>query len=194
MRKSYRHISRLAKTRSGATKYKTWKRVANKMDTLERVGSRGEHQLEDGKVEKHEVGSNTNSNDGGKFSFLDTSATPGCSLGLESRPSVPPLRALSFLDRFLVLWILLAMAIGILLGNLVPSTGPDLQKGQFVGVSIPIGKGYLLSKKYYLLTLYASHWSSCHDVPHLMQGPLRNTASPPKRKVSLGSNWFLVRF
>lgn len=32
------------------------------------------------------------------------------------------------------------MAIGIILGNFVPSTGPALQKGKFVGVSIPIGK------------------------------------------------------
>jgi ACR3 family arsenite transporter len=53
--------------------------------------------------------------------------------------AVPPLKALSLLDRFLVLWIIIAMAIGILLGNLVPSTGPALQKGEFVGVSIPIG-------------------------------------------------------
>lgn len=52
---------------------------------------------------------------------------------------VPPLRGLSFLDRFLVIWIILAMAIGILLGAFVPSTGPTLQKGQFVGVSVPIG-------------------------------------------------------
>lgn len=52
---------------------------------------------------------------------------------------VPPLRGLGFLDRFLVLWIILAMAIGIILGNFVPSTGPSLQKGQFVGVSVPIG-------------------------------------------------------
>ena len=53
---------------------------------------------------------------------------------------VPPLKGLSFLDRFLVIWIILAMAIGIILGNLVPSTGPALQKGKFVGVSLPIGK------------------------------------------------------
>jgi len=56
-----------------------------------------------------------------------------------SAVDVPPLRGLSFLDRFLVIWIILAMAIGIILGNLVPSTGPALQKGQFVGVSLPIG-------------------------------------------------------
>lgn len=53
---------------------------------------------------------------------------------------IQPLKGLSFLDRFLVLWILLAMAIGIILGNTVPSAGPALQKGQFVGVSIPIGQ------------------------------------------------------
>jgi ACR3 family arsenite transporter len=32
------------------------------------------------------------------------------------------------------------MAIGIVLGNTVPSSGPALQRGEFVGVSIPIGK------------------------------------------------------
>lgn len=49
-------------------------------------------------------------------------------------------KALGWLDRLLALWILLAMIIGILLGNFVPNTGPALQKGKFVGVSIPIGK------------------------------------------------------
>jgi hypothetical protein len=33
---------------------------------------------------------------------------------------------------------------GILLGNFVPSTGPALEKGQFVGVSAPIGKPFSL--------------------------------------------------
>ena len=47
---------------------------------------------------------------------------------------------LGILDRFLAVWIFLAMAIGIILGNFVPSTGPALQRGQFVGVSIPIGE------------------------------------------------------
>jgi ACR3 family arsenite transporter len=53
-------------------------------------------------------------------------------------------KALGWLDRLLALWILLAMIIGVLLGNFVPNTGPALQKGKFVGVSIPIGKGPLL--------------------------------------------------
>jgi hypothetical protein len=57
----------------------------------------------------------------------------------EKEPS-SAFKALGWLDRLLALWILLAMIIGILLGNFVPSTGPALQKGKFVGVSIPIGK------------------------------------------------------
>lgn len=48
-------------------------------------------------------------------------------------------RSLGLLDRFLAVWILLAMVIGIILGNFVSSTGPALQKGKFVGVSVPIG-------------------------------------------------------
>ena len=48
-------------------------------------------------------------------------------------------KSLGILDQFLALWIFLAMLVGILLGNFVPSTGPALQRGKFVGVSIPIG-------------------------------------------------------
>lgn len=49
-------------------------------------------------------------------------------------------KSLGLLDRFLAVWIFLAMAIGIILGNFVENTGPALQKGKFVGVSVPIGK------------------------------------------------------
>jgi hypothetical protein len=48
-------------------------------------------------------------------------------------------KSLGLLDRFLALWILLAMVIGVLLGNFVDQVGPALQKGKFVGVSAPIG-------------------------------------------------------
>lgn len=56
-----------------------------------------------------------------------------------SSEKVSAFKSLGLLDRFLALWIFLAMVIGILLGNFVSSTGPALQKGKFVGVSIPIG-------------------------------------------------------
>ncbi|KAF7928581.1 uncharacterized protein EAE98_005637 [Botrytis deweyae] len=47
-------------------------------------------------------------------------------------------KSLGWLDRLLALWIFLAMAIGILLGYFVPNVGTALQKGEFVGVSVPI--------------------------------------------------------
>ncbi|EON69009.1 arsenical-resistance protein [Coniosporium apollinis CBS 100218] len=62
----------------------------------------------------------------------------------DNEPDAPPLKGLSILDRFLVVWIILAMAIGIILGNFVPSTGPALQKGTFVDVSVPIAVGLLV--------------------------------------------------
>ena len=46
---------------------------------------------------------------------------------------------LGWLDRLLVVWILLAIVVGILLGNFVDGIGPALQKGKFVDVSVPIG-------------------------------------------------------
>lgn len=56
----------------------------------------------------------------------------------------PMFKRLSWLDRLLALWIFLAMAVGIILGNFVPNTGPALQKGDFEGVSIPIAVGLLV--------------------------------------------------
>ncbi|KAF5518313.1 Arsenical-resistance protein Acr3 [Colletotrichum aenigma] len=53
-------------------------------------------------------------------------------------------KSLGILDRFLAVWIFLAMLIGILLGNLVPTAGPALQQGKFVGVSVPIAVGLLV--------------------------------------------------
>lgn len=53
---------------------------------------------------------------------------------------VSAFKALGWLDRYLAVWIFLAMVIGILLGNFVPHIGQSLQRGQFVEVSVPIGK------------------------------------------------------
>lgn len=62
-----------------------------------------------------------------------------------NKPKESAFKGLGWLDRLLALWILLAMVIGILLGNFVDSVGPALHRGEFVGVSIPIGT-YLFSE------------------------------------------------
>ncbi|KAI1660947.1 arsenical-resistance protein ACR3 [Daldinia decipiens] len=62
----------------------------------------------------------------------------------ETSPKQSVFKSLGWLDRFLAIWIFLAMAIGIILGNFVPEIGDALQKGQFVGVSVPIAVGLLV--------------------------------------------------
>lgn len=62
----------------------------------------------------------------------------------EPQSSLSSFKQLGFLDRFLAIWIFLAMALGIILGYFEPNTAPALQKGQFVGVSIPIAIGLLV--------------------------------------------------
>ncbi len=51
---------------------------------------------------------------------------------------------LSTLDRFLPVWILLAMGLGLGLGRLVPSLGPWLDSMSVAGISLPIALGLLV--------------------------------------------------
>ncbi|WP_172387008.1 ACR3 family arsenite efflux transporter [Streptomyces sp. MNP-20] len=51
---------------------------------------------------------------------------------------------LSLVDRFLAVWILVAMAVGLGLGRLVPGLGDALAKVTVVGVSLPIALGLLV--------------------------------------------------
>ncbi len=71
---------------------------------------------------------------------IEQNATPS------EKPPTPQsmFQSLGLLDRFLAVWIFLAMAIGIILGNFVDDVGPALEKGSFVGVSIPIAVGLLV--------------------------------------------------
>ncbi|KAJ6258600.1 hypothetical protein Dda_6647 [Drechslerella dactyloides] len=84
----------------------------------------------------------------------ETLAIPNISAekaGLESQDArervddkLSAFKSLGLLDRYLALWILLAMIVGVLLGNFVEETAPALQKGKFVGVSLPIAIGLLV--------------------------------------------------
>ncbi|MFF3557477.1 ACR3 family arsenite efflux transporter [Streptomyces tsukubensis] len=51
---------------------------------------------------------------------------------------------LSFLDRYLAVWILVAMAVGLGLGRSVPGLGDALAGGTVAGVSLPIALGLLV--------------------------------------------------
>lgn len=51
---------------------------------------------------------------------------------------------LSVVDRFLPVWILLAMVLGLALGRIVPGLGPAIGKWQVQSVSVPIAIGLLL--------------------------------------------------
>ena len=63
---------------------------------------------------------------------------------LEPSPEAPVLKKLSTLDRFLPLWIAMAMAVGLALGALTPRLNDGLDKLRVGTVSLPIALGLLL--------------------------------------------------
>lgn len=61
-----------------------------------------------------------------------------------SQAERPPAKRLSFLDRFLTLWIFVAMAVGVGLGYLVPGLVPMLDRASVGTTSVPIAVGLIL--------------------------------------------------
>ena len=62
-----------------------------------------------------------------------------------SAPSVTPVaKEMSFLNRYLAVWILAAMAVGLLLGRFIPGLDRALDSVQVGGISVPIAVGLLV--------------------------------------------------
>ncbi|KXJ86481.1 hypothetical protein Micbo1qcDRAFT_209104 [Microdochium bolleyi] len=83
------------------------------------------------------------------------------------------IKPLGWSDRFLAAWVLFAMVIGDLVGNFMPQTADALNKGKFVGVSVPIAVG-LLVMMYPILQQspprLALAWMCLRDKPELRTG------------------------
>ena len=56
----------------------------------------------------------------------------------------PVIRQMSFLDRWLAIWILLAMGVGLLLGRFIPGLNTVLESLSIGGISVPIAVGLLV--------------------------------------------------
>lgn len=116
---------------------------------------------------------------------------PPCCEASESRFSA--FKSMGFLDRYLAIWIFLAMLIGILLGNFVEDVGPALQKGTFVDVSLPIGESSTLIPNLIRLLMWNSNWPACHDVSHPVQSRVRKAARGVQHERDLGPDGFQHR-
>jgi hypothetical protein len=118
----------------------------------------------------------------------DEPVSEGLSSATASQHSGSIIKRLAFLDRFLALWIFLAMVLGILLGCFVPSTEKVLNTATFVSVSVPIGT-FLFPPQDALQASadFTSRRTHRHDVSYSVQSSIRGTQFDLQRKGLVGS-------
>ncbi|MGW1179248.1 ACR3 family arsenite efflux transporter [Kitasatospora sp. NPDC002543] len=104
--------------------------------------------------------------------------TPTKTTAPPDHPEAGLVGKLSFLDRFLAVWILLAMGLGLGLGRLIPGLNDALAKVEVGGVSLPIGLGLLVM-------MYPVLAKVRYDRLHTVTGDRKLMAS------SLVINWVL---
>lgn len=66
-------------------------------------------------------------------------------------------QSLGWLDRLLALWILLAIIIGIVIGNFADGAEEAINRGRFVQVSVPVAVGLLVMVCPLPLTIKIAH-------------------------------------
>ncbi|MEV5502580.1 ACR3 family arsenite efflux transporter [Nonomuraea fuscirosea] len=75
---------------------------------------------------------------------MTSSTSPASSASADAQPARGVIAGLSTLDRFLPVWIIAAMAAGLLLGRLVPGLNTALEAVKVGEISLPIALGLLL--------------------------------------------------
>lgn len=95
-----------------------------------------------------------------------------------ARGVAPVAKEMSFLDRYLAVWILAAMAVGLLLGRFVPGLDGALDSVKIGGISVPIAVGLLVM-------MYPVLAKVRYDETHRVTGDRRLLT------LSLALNWIL---
>jgi ACR3 family arsenite transporter len=101
---------------------------------------------------------------------------------MTSTPAAPSVASrLSSLDRFLPVWIIAAMILGVLLGKAVPDLKHDLERIRFADVSLPVGIGLIWMMYPILMKVRFSRMVKVSAQPRLMS-------------LSLFLNWIIGPF
>lgn len=109
---------------------------------------------------------------------MSTQASAPAGPGSTTDPGTPVAARMSFLDRYLALWILVAMATGLLLGRFVPGIADALDTVKVADVSLPIAFGLLVM-------MYPVLAKVRYDETHRVTGDRRLLA------LSLLLNWII---